>query len=228
MLETARERGLDVAVHLEPYRDRTPATVRDDLTYLRSYGVTDVYLYEIDRAALPASDWAPVLAAFPDLRFFVESGNLEWTTGGGLATYAREMGADGVYTYDPVRYGPAEMAWTCAAARRERLLCAPSVAPGYDARRAKPSDQRVVDREPAPATTSSGPGRWPPARDVVTVTSWNEWHEGTQIEPARPYCFATDGYCTAGYEGVYGRTGEAAETAYLDRTTYWIGIYRQR
>jgi hypothetical protein len=228
VVETARAAGLDVAVHLEPYRDRTPATVRDDITYLRSYGVTDVYLYEIDRVPLPATDWAPVLAAFPDTRFFVESGNLEWTIGGGFATYVREMGADGIYTYDPVRYGAVEMAWTCAAARRERLLCAPSVAPGYDARRAKPLDQRVVDPRAGARYDEQWAGALAAGADTVTVTSWNEWHEGTQIEPARPYCFTTDGYCTSGYEGVYGRTGQAAETAYLDRTNYWIAIYRKR
>ena len=225
VLETARAQGLDVAVHLEPYRDRSPATVRDDLAYLRSYGVTDIYLYEIDRVARPATDWAPVLAAFPDLRIFVESGNLEWTIGGGFATYVREIGADGVYTYDPVRYGPAELAWACAAARRERLLCAPSVAPGYDARRAKPADQRVVDPRAGVRYDEQWAGALAAGADLVTVTSWNEWHEGTQIEPARPYCFATDGYCSAGYEGAYGRSGEAAETAYLDRTSHWIGFY---
>jgi hypothetical protein len=51
---------------------------------------------------------------------------------------------------------------------------------------------------------------------IVTVTSYNEWHEGTQIEPAR-----------GGYDGAYGTAGREAERAYLDRTALWAARFRQ-
>ena len=51
------------------------------------------------------------------------------------------------------------------------------------------------------------------AADVVTITSYNEWHEGTQIEPA-----SAVGPPYSSYDGAYGLTGRAAQRAYLDRT----------
>jgi hypothetical protein len=60
----------------------------------------------------------------------------------------------------------------------------------------------------------------------VSVTSFNEWHEGSTIEPARSTPPAGAGYLT--YAGAYGTSGAAAETAYLDRTAYWAGELARR
>jgi hypothetical protein len=60
----------------------------------------------------------------------------------------------------------------------------------------------------------------------VSVTSFNEWHEGSVIEPARSTPPAGFGYQT--YSGAYGTTGAAAETAYLDRTAYWATEFDER
>ena len=48
----------------------------------------------------------------------------------------------------------------------------------------------------------------------------------TQIEPAKPYCFPSDGFCSPGYEGAYGRSGVAAQTAYMDHTAEWAAAFR--
>jgi hypothetical protein len=58
--------------------------------------------------------------------------------------------------------------------------------------------------------------------DVVTITSYNEWHEGTQIEAA-----VAVGPPYASYDGAYGLTGRAAQRAYLARTAMWTDRYRR-
>jgi hypothetical protein len=167
-----------------------------------------------------------VVAAQPEMRFFAESGNLGSMLSGTFAEYARTAGFDGIYTYDPVRYGAAEMAAACAAARQRRLLCSPSVSPGFDARRAGFANLGVVPALNGERYDSTWRSAFAAGADVVSITSWNEWHEGTQIEPAKPYCFSSDNYCSPGYDGAYGRIGTAAYDAYMDRTVEWSRDFR--
>src|ERR1700687_2915275 len=73
--------------------------------------------------------------------------------------------------------------------------------------------------------------------DRITITSYNEWHEGTQIEPALsrpPRSLSVAGRPAASpvtvpyssYDGAYGLHGAAASRAYLVRTAYWTALYR--
>ena len=106
----------------------------------------------------------------------------------------------------------------CASARMHNLLCAPSVGPGFDAERAT-GDTRVQDRADGKTYDRMWQGAVRAAADVVTITSYNEWHEGTQIEPAA----SRAGYDS--YSGAWGVYGPNAATAYLDRTSSWTRQY---
>ena len=122
--------GLDVAVHLEPYPERTPESTRADVEYLVGLGIGDFYLYgSHDR---PASEWQ-VVTEVEGARIFAQTS---------MAGYAAAGGFDGLYTYDVLVHNGAAFARICAAAHARNLLCAPSVGPGYDARRAV-GDTRV-------------------------------------------------------------------------------------
>jgi glycoprotein endo-alpha-1,2-mannosidase len=209
-IRTAVERhGLRLAVHVEPYEGRTVETVAVDLERLRALGVRDVYVY--DSAALPDGEWAALNAVVGDMRLFANTR---------LPGKAKAGGFAGLYTYDVLLYNGRLFPRMCMQARRLGLLCAPSVGPGYDARNATP-DRRVRPRRSGATYDAMWRGAISAHADVVTITSYNEWHEGTQIEPARP---AGDRYLT--YDGAWGLNGQAAQGAYLDRTAYWSTRFR--
>ena len=205
VIEAAHANGLTVAAHLEPYRGRTVASTEADIRGLQARGISDFYIW--DSSSLPDAEWAELNERLTDVRLFANT-NLP-----GKAAAGR---FDGLYTYDVLLYRGALFPRLCRQARRLGLLCAPSVGPGYDARRAT-GDPRVRSRRNGATYDSMWRGAVRAHADLVTITSYNEWHEGTQIEPARP---GRQGY--ESYVGAWGLYGEASETAYLDRTAQWV------
>ena len=211
VLKAARAARLTVALHVEPYAGRTPASVASDVASARRLGITDFYVYE--PLLSPAVDWAAANAGLSGVRIFA---------GTGLAGFAAAGRFTGVYTYDILRYRASSFGRICAQARVQHLLCAPSVGPGFDARRSTGANT-VEPRRRGQTYDRMWRAALNAAPDMVTVTSYNEWHEGTQIEPASVEP-TWEGY--ASYEGAWGRHGRAAENAYLWRTAMWSAIFR--
>jgi hypothetical protein len=207
VVAAARTFGLRVAVHVEPYTGRTPASVAADVTRLRTLGITDFYVY--DSAASPDNEWAVVNLELRGVRMFADTG---------MPGKAAAGGFEGLYTYDVLQFDGSSFPRMCESARSLHLVCAPSVGPGYDARAV--GDSRVRSR----AGGATYDGMWRSAiragADLVTITSYNEWHEGTQIEAA-----AEAGGRYLSYDGAWGLTGAAARSAYLDRTGWWVSRY---
>ena len=205
VIGAARRYGLAVAAHLEPYRGRSVATTGADIEYLRTLGVTDFYVWA--SVSLPDAEWAELNERVSGVRVFANTN---------LAGRAAAGRFDGLYTYDVLLFEGVLFPRLCGQARRLGLLCAPSVGPGYDARRATP-DRRVKPRRHGQRYDEMWRGAVKADADLVTITSYNEWHEGTQIEPARA---GRRGYQC--YDGAWGLRGRAAEAAYLDRTSFWV------
>ncbi|MBA2331774.1 MAG: alpha-mannosidase [Actinobacteria bacterium] len=208
VLAAAKLHGLAVAAHVEPYGGRTVESVSVDIAQLRSLGIVDFYIWA--SVGLPDADWARLNAEVSGVRLFANTN---------LAGKAAAGGFDGVYTYDVLLFDGSLFPRLCTQARRLRLLCAPSVGPGYDARRAT-GDVRLRPRRNGSTYDSMWRGAIRARADVVTVTSYNEWHEGTQIEPARA---GKRGY--ESYDGAWGLRGAAAETSYLERTAHWTARF---
>ena len=205
----ARAQGLTVSAHLEPYAGRTVAGTEADIDYLRTLGIWTFYVYR--PFDLPTADWAAMNDRLKGtgVRVLAQTGLVGQAVAGHF---------DGVYTYDVLTYGASSFARLCTEAHAAGLLCVPSVGPGYDARAAS-GDQRVKARRDGATYDAMWQAAIAAHADIVTITSYNEWHEGTQIEPAA----GRAGY--ESYEGSWGLTGPAAETAYLARTAMWSALY---
>jgi hypothetical protein len=214
IVKAAHAAGLAVAAHLEPYPGRTIETVEADIDHLRTLGITRVFVYQPFQISV--DDWAALRGREPDVELFAQ------TTLVGKAAAAK---FDGVYTYDVLLWGGEMFSRYCAQAHRVGLICLPSVGPGYDATHAT-ADLRVKPRRDGATYDAMWRSAFSSSADGVTITSYNEWHEGTQIEPARARLggsAAAAGLQT--YDGAYGRTGRASERAYLDRTSYWVDLF---
>jgi hypothetical protein len=210
VIRAAQKYKLAVAVHIEPFDGRTASAVAGDVRHLAELGITDIYVF--DAMKITAADWAAARPTMPPVRLFAQTGSV------GFAAAAR---FDGIYTYDIVTYAGDKFIRLCTQAHAANLLCAPSVGPGYDAIRADGDRQNKPRRAGATydAMWTAALNAWP---EAVTITSYNEWGEGTQIEPAR----AMRGY--ASYDGAWRLRGGAATRAYLDRTAYWAARLHER
>jgi glycoprotein endo-alpha-1,2-mannosidase len=211
VMQAAKAAGLRVALHVEPYPGRTPAQLENVIRSFADRGITDYYVYDSTKTA--DSDWHALNARLQGVRLLANTALPGKAEAGGFA---------GFYTYDVYVYNGSSFPRICASARLHGLVCAPSVGPGYDARRAT-GDARTRPRKAGATYDAMWRSAIRAAAPVVTITSYNEWHEGTQIEPAKavgpPY---------ASYDGAYGLAGRPAQLAYLNRTAFWARRYHVR
>ncbi|HEY8725918.1 MAG TPA: hypothetical protein VIL91_04365 [Gaiellaceae bacterium] len=207
VMRAAKLRGLEVAVQLEPYPGRTIDSIAADLVYIRSLRIRDVYVYRTKD--FTAEEWNRVTRQPIGLRLFGQTN---------LVRFAARAGFAGFYTYDIVVYDAAKFDRFCRQARALGILCAPSVGPGYDALAAT-GDTHVKDRLLGVTYDSMWSAAIRAGADLVTITSYNEWGEGTQIEPAG------HGGRYESYDGAYGLHRRAAQRAYITRTAYWTSRF---
>jgi glycoprotein endo-alpha-1,2-mannosidase len=221
VLSAAAAHGVRVGIHLEPYIGRTTDTVASDVNYLRGRGITDIWIYEA--LMLPADGLRAVNDAHRGDLHLAETGNIVAVRSGAFARWAASAHFGAVYTYDAVRYEGGDFPALCASARAVGLGCAPGVAPGFSAARAGGGPFRTR------ANGATFDNRWMGAigahPDIIAITSYNEWHEGSQIEPAVPKCLSAT-FCYRNYDGAYGLFGDPAVDAYIGRTKAWTARYR--
>ena len=235
----AEAAGIKIAFHLEPYSGQSAASIASDIRYLLTkYGTSPALLRMSDATSGDASTAArPVFYIFASSR--IPAADLKATIAGlrgtnldsivmvhsPKAVSATRVGADGVYTYDAMA-SPDTFAGLVSDCRAAHLICSPSVAPGFDNRNAVATGLIYVDRAAGARYDAMWQAAISAGAEWISVTSFNEWHEGTQIEPAVAFDNGPRTY--AGYEGAYGSATADAPRAYLVRTAYWINRFAPR
>jgi hypothetical protein len=236
LFTAAQAGGLKVAFHLEPYNGQTAASAVADIHYLLGRFGSSPALYRVSRATSASSSTAarPVFYLFAPSRLPAADlkaalGGLRGTADDSIvmihspnATSAVRDGGDGVYTYDPLA-SPDTFAALVAGCKADNLICSPDVSPGFDNREAVATGQHFIDRQNGARYDAMWQAAIATNPEWIGVVSFDEWHEGTQIEPAVDHSGGTRTY--TGYEGAWGITGAGAPNAYLDRTAYWVARY---
>jgi glycoprotein endo-alpha-1,2-mannosidase len=131
---------------------------------------------------------------------------------------------DGFYTYfatDGFTYGSTLSNWKQLSewARAHNKLFIPCVAPGYIDTRIRPwNGPNTRDRQGGKYYDRTFQAAIDARPDLVGITSFNEWHEGTQIEPA-----------VSKQVGNYQYLDYLPRDAtwYLDRTAHWVKAFEQ-
>lgn len=233
LFRAAEAAGLEVNFHIEPFPGRNAITTREaivDLVVrfgpspachrLPERGNRPVF-FIYDSYLTPAREWATVLQA--------EGNNTLRRTASdavvlGLWVKEREQefmlsgGFDGFYTYfatEGFTYGSTPTNWPhlAAWARQHNQIFVPCVGPGYNDLRIRPwNGVNYRSRQGGTYYDAMWAAAIAASPDLVGVTSFNEWHEGTQIEPAVPKKIA---------DFTYEDYQPLSPEAYLDRTAHW-------
>lgn len=133
-------------------------------------------------------------------------------------------GFDGFYTYfaaNDFSYGSSWKNWKSLSsfARKNGLLFVPSVGPGYIDTSVRPWNSKTTrERKNGKYYTVAWKSALQTSPPMVSITSFNEWHEGTQIEPAVPK--SSDGY-------VYKNYLPSAPDFYLKLTRQFVSQYSE-
>jgi hypothetical protein len=222
--DAAKAHGVRVGIHIEKYDGRSPTTVASDLAYLKPKGYKDFWFFLATE--LPADQMRPVIDGAGDIRAMADMGFINGSRSG-QADWAVTAHFTGIYVYNPIINPSSDFAAVCGLARQRSLLCAPPTSPGFTKMRwSNGTFTTAVNRNNGATYDAKWGGAIAASPDIVAITSYNEWHEGTQIEPAKSgACFNTVG-CYLDYEGAYGQTGAAAPSAYMGRTRLWVDRYK--
>jgi glycoprotein endo-alpha-1,2-mannosidase len=237
LLDVGERYGIKIAFHIEPYGGRTASRLLQDIEYIhRNYGghpaffrsdaasrwspegpsrglffVWAIGVPDFDNPAVGPEYWRETIDAVHGLAdgalVIANATESNWVEAGHF---------DGLYNYATLNLD-ASGGFSWARGLPPDAWYVPSVIPGFSAIRIEyPAEDYVPRLEGATYAE-----QWRQALDtgvepaIVTITSFNEWHEGSQIEPAAEG--ASNGH---GYDYVDFRP--LPPEGYLTLTREWV------
>ena len=239
MFDIADHYGLKIAFHIEPYGGRTAAKLAEDIHYLyNKYGNHPAFFWTTETSLYSKDDrpkglffiWASVLpnesSPFvtpnywqkmmdtlhkenPGAIVLTDENNPIWITRGHF---------DGSYNYGVLDSDKVGYKW--ARNLPKGAWYVPGINPGFSARRVGGQAQTDTPRRDG----STYADRWKSMFAVgikprmVAITTFNEWHEGTQIEPAASKMKTSNGTAYQDY-------GILLPDGYLKMTREWVEKY---
>lgn len=228
ILEVAHKYKVKVVFHIEPYKGRDENSMLENIKYIiKMYGGHPAFfryrspsgkllpLFYIYDSYLQSPDiWAQMLKSTG--KKSIRNTPYDGVFIGLLVEekHKKEMlaaGFDGIYTYfatNGFSYGSSYHNWKSIKdfCDRNNLIFIPSVGPGYIDTSIRPwNSQNTRNRLNGKYYETSLSAAVATMPQVISVTSFNEWHEGTQIETAIP------------------KTG--GQTAYLDYLPHKPAVY---
>jgi hypothetical protein len=246
VMDGAAAHGLKVNFVIDTYVGETPASIGNDIAYIyRKYGRLPAFyrvarptkygpstrsrglfmLYSPPAPLVHYAEYAKLMDGIRgtanDAIVLVRTNDSLLYSDAGLHQYLSYAHFDGMFNYGT--YG--KTAYQRALPQSNDYILSFSVAPGFDNSRAS-----GITR-PTAVVRSNGAfydGAWSTLigkrPEWIAVVSFNEWHETTQIEPARPFSYGSFHYLN--YEGAYGLHGTAASNAYITRTAFWADRFK--
>ena len=226
ILDIANTYGVKVCFHMEPYAPRTAVSVTDDVRYIIGrYGSKPAFFRDSGMGNRPvfyffaagdtsdsvwAAAWDSIRGTAYDSVVIMDSFDHNRILSGHW---------DGFYNYFP---GIDSTTWNSHAswANTNNKIFVPPVGAGWDS-------TQVGGYGPAPIARNRGQyydacwsSAWAAAKSYtsvryVAITSFNEWHEGTQIEPAVPKTIPTRTYVDYVPD---------IPQFYIDKTASWAAV----
>ncbi|XP_053124614.1 glycoprotein endo-alpha-1,2-mannosidase-like protein isoform X2 [Hemicordylus capensis] len=209
ILDAAHRYAIKVTFHIQPYKGRDDNTVHKNVKYiLDRYGTHEAFyryktsmgrslplFYIYDSYLTPPEAWANLLTPSGShslrntpydaifIALLVDEGHKHDILSAGY---------DGIYTYfasNGFSYGSSHQNWKAIKAfcDANNLLFIPSVGPGYIDTSIRPwNNHNTRNRVNGKYYETALQAALTVRPEIVSITSFNEWHEGTQIEKAVP------------------------------------------
>ena len=240
VLDSAAKYRLKVAFLIEPYPGRSAKKICDDIELLNeTFGEHPAFL-RLSRPTANASNpeprglffiYDPSNLSDPELQSLSDTVHtspydsilLYQSTD---ATLIDRAHADGIFAYEAVLDVMHFYKGIQQSVEQKGGLFVPSVAPGFNVKRYFDDSSPLIKRRKNgdnyddwwEHTIAADP-------EFIAIISFNEWHEGTQIEPAIRVRNVEPRYLS--YENAYDKKGVPAQFSYLRRTARWIKLFLQ-